>query len=115
MKTSIRGVFSGIRSMLVLSAMLWGAVAVGQQPVAMPDYVVSRPVINMYATASPDGEVVSQALYGAGVLSLEKKKGWIHIRTGDDYTGWVAAADITPRQGGYAPDGKTVRVVELSA
>jgi hypothetical protein len=72
-------------------------------------------VINMYASTSADSEVVSQALYGSGVLSLEKKNGWIHIRTGDDYTGWVAAADITPLQGGYAPDGKAVRVAELSA
>jgi hypothetical protein len=101
--------------MLVLYAMLWGAVAVGQQSVAKPDYFVSRPVINMYSTTSVDSEVVSQALYGAGVLSLEKTKGWIHIRTGDDYTGWVAEAGITPLQDGYAPDGKAVRVVGLSA
>jgi hypothetical protein len=72
-------------------------------------------VINMYSTASVDSEVVSQALYGSGVLSLEKKKGWIRIRTGDDYTGWVAEADITPLLRGYAPDGKAVRIVGLSA
>jgi gamma-D-glutamyl-L-lysine dipeptidyl-peptidase len=115
MKRSIRGVISEIRSMLVLCAALWCAVAVGQQSVPRPDYVVSQPVINMYSTASKDAEVVSQALYGAGVLSLEKKKGWIHIRTGDDYTGWVAAAGVTPLQGSYAPDGKAVRVVGQSA
>ncbi|MGD0294579.1 MAG: C40 family peptidase [Terracidiphilus sp.] len=101
--------------MLVLCATLWGAIAVGQQSVAGPDYVVSKPVINMYSTASYDAEVASQALYGSGVLSLEKKRGWIRIRTGDDYTGWVAAADITPLPGDYAPDGRAVRVAELSA
>ena len=101
--------------MFILCAMLCGAVAVGQQSVAVPDYVVSRPVINMYSTDSADSEVVSQALYGSGVLSLEKKNGWIRIRTGDDYTGWVAAADITPLQGSYAPEVKAVRVAELSA
>ena len=115
MKKSIRGVYSEIRFMLVLCATLWCAIAVGQQSVSKPDYVVSRPVINLYFTASVDSEVVSQALYGAGVLSLEKKKGWVRIRTGDDYTGWVAAADITPLQDDYAPDGRAVRVVELSA
>ncbi len=115
MKTNMRGVISETRFMFVLCAMLWGAVAVGQQSVASPDYVVSRPVINMYFTASVDSEVASQALYGSGVLSLEKKKGWIRIRTGDDYTGWVAASDITPLRGSYAPDGKAVRIVELSA
>jgi hypothetical protein len=104
-----------LRCMLVLCAMLWGACAVGQQSVTKPDFVVSRPVINMYSSASSDSEVVSQAIYGAGVLSLEKKKGWIRIRTGDDYTGWVAEADITPLQGSYAPEGRAVRVVGLSA
>jgi SH3-like domain-containing protein len=104
-----------LRCLLILCAMLWGTVAVGQQSVTRPDYVVSRPVINMYSTASVDSEVASQALYGSGVLSLEKKNGWIRIRTGDDYTGWVAAADITPLRGEYAPDGKAVRVVGLSA
>jgi hypothetical protein len=69
----------------------------------------------MYSAASADADVVSQALYGAGVLALEKKSGWIHIRTGDDYTGWVSEADITPLQGSYAPDGKAVRVMQLSA
>lgn len=104
-----------IRSLLVVCAALWSVVAFAQQKVAKPDYVVSRPVINMYSSASPDADVVSQALYGSGVLSLEKKSGWIHIRTGDDYTGWVPEADLIPEQGTYAPEGKAVRVVELSA
>jgi len=115
MKANIRGVFSGIRFMFVLCAILWGSTAAGQQSAAKPDYVVSKPVINMYLTASYDAEVASQALYGSGVLMLEKKKGWIRIRTGDDYTGWVTAADITPLHGDYAPVGKAVRVIELSA
>jgi cell wall-associated NlpC family hydrolase len=88
---------------------------VAQQSVVKPDSFVSKPVINMYSAASADSEVVSQALYGAGVLSLEKTSGWIQIRTGDDYTGWVAADDITAQQCLYAPAGKAVRVVELSA
>jgi hypothetical protein len=100
---------------LVLCVAFWSIGLAGQQAASKPDYVVSRPVINMYSSASADSEVVSQALYGSGILSLEKKNGWVHIRTGDDYTGWVAEADITPLQGVYAPDGKAVRVMELSA
>src|ERR1039458_7549575 len=100
---------------LVLCVAFWSAGAASQQSASKPDYVVSKPVINMYSSASPDSDVVSQALYGSGVLSLEKKNGWVHIRTDDDYTGWVAAAGITPLQGSYAPDGKVVRVVQLSA
>jgi cell wall-associated NlpC family hydrolase len=101
--------------LLVLCAALWIAGAAGQQSVAKSDCVVSKPVINIYSWASADSEVVSQALYGSGVLSLEKKNGWVHIRTGDEYTGWVTASDVTPLQGSYAPEGKAVRVVELSA
>lgn len=89
--------------------------AIGQESVANPDYVVARPVINMYRSASADSEVVSQALYGSGVAALEKKNGWIHIRTGDDYAGWVTTEDVTALQGGYAPAGNAVRVVQLSA
>ena len=100
---------------LVLCVALWSAGAAGQQSASKPDYIVSKPVINMYSSASADSEVVSQAIYGSGILSLEKKKEWIHIHTSDDYTGWVAEADIMPRQSVYAPDGKAARVVELSA
>jgi hypothetical protein len=115
MKMKSNFTFLQLRCLLVLCAILWSVCAVGQQSVINPDYVVTKPVINMYSTASADSVVVSQAIYGAGVLSLEKKKGWIHIRTGDDYTGWVAASDITLLRGGYAPDGKAVRVIGLSA
>ena len=115
MKMSSKVTLSQLRCLLVLCATLWGAVAISQQSVTKPDYVVSMPVINMYSAASADSEVVSQAIYGSGVLSLEKKKGWVHIRTGDDYMGWVAVAGITPLRNGYAPDGKAVRVMALSA
>jgi SH3-like domain-containing protein len=115
MKMSNKVALPLVRCALVLCVTLGGVVVVAQQSVVKPDSFVSKPVINMYSAASADSEVVSQALYGAGVLSLEKTSGWIQIRTGDDYTGWVAADDITAQQGLYAPAGKAVRVVELSA
>ena len=102
MKIIRNAVLSQIGALLVMSA-LPCVVARGQESVAKPDYVVAMPVINMYHSASADSDVVSQALYGSGVLSLEKKDGWIHIRTGDDYTGWVAAEDVTAEQSDYAP------------
>jgi cell wall-associated NlpC family hydrolase len=114
MKIIRNAVLSQIGALLVMSA-LPCVVARGQESVAKPDYVVAMPVINMYHSASADSDVVSQALYGSGVLSLEKKDGWIHIRTGDDYTGWVAAEDVTAEQSDYAPAGKAVRVVQLGA
>jgi len=99
----------------VVFAALLCSVSVAQLSVAKPDYLVSRPVINMYSSASADSDVVSQAIYGSGVLSLEKKSGWIQIQTGDDYKGWVPEADITPVHDAYAPEGKSLRVVQLSA
>ncbi|MGA3009881.1 MAG: NlpC/P60 family protein [Terracidiphilus sp.] len=100
--------------LLILSALSCMAAA-GQLSVAKPDYVVSKPVVNMYHSASADSEVVSQALYGSGVAALERKDSWIHIRTGDDYTGWVTAEDVTAQQVEYAPAGKAVSVGQLSA
>jgi cell wall-associated NlpC family hydrolase len=114
MKMKNDTVLSRVCFFLVLCAFSCVAAA-GQESVAKPDYIVSKPVINMYHSASVDSDVVSQALYGSGVAALEKKDGWIHIRTGDDYTGWVTAEDVTAQQGDYASDGKAVRVVQLSA
>jgi gamma-D-glutamyl-L-lysine dipeptidyl-peptidase len=90
--------------------------AQAQRSVDHPDAVVSKPVANMYRNASVQSDVVSQALYGTGVLTLKSDQGWANIRTADGYTGWVAADDLKPLNGeSYAPPGNVVRVVELSA
>ena len=115
MRICVQTVLSEARFLLVLSVMLWAADAVGQYSFAKADYAVSRPVINMYSSPSADGDVVSQALYGTGVLSLEEKSGRIKIRTADGYAGWVTAGDITALHAEYAREGKAVRVAELSA
>jgi SH3-like domain-containing protein len=98
-----------------MAALLGVAVVAAQQPATGADYVVSRPVINMYSVPSRDGAVVSQGLYGAVVQALEKQRGWLHIRTQDGYTGWVEAADVAAPPDGYAPKGRVVRVSQLSA
>jgi hypothetical protein len=60
--------------------------------------------------------VVSQALYGTGVSTLQSSQGWSNIRTADGYTGWVEAADLKTLNGGlYAPKDDAVRVTALSA
>ena len=78
--------------------------------------MVARPVVNMYRNATDASDVVSQALYGTGVSTLQNSQGWFDIRTADGYTGWVEGADLKTLNGGaYAPSGNAVRVVALSA
>jgi gamma-D-glutamyl-L-lysine dipeptidyl-peptidase len=87
-----------------------------QVTVPHADFVVAKPVINMYSKPTTESDVVSQALYGTGVLSLEKQSQWYDIRTADGYKGWVAAADLKPLDAGpYAPEGKAVRITGLDA
>ena len=70
----------------------------------------------MYRNATDASDVVSQALYGTGVSTLQSNQGWFNIRTADGYTGWVEAADLKTLNGGsYAPKDDAVRVTALSA
>lgn len=87
-----------------------------QQSVPNADLVVAKPVIDMYRNPSAESDVVSQALYGTDVLSLKKQADWYDIRTADGYTGWVQGSDVQALNAlPYAPDGKALRVVGLSA
>jgi gamma-D-glutamyl-L-lysine dipeptidyl-peptidase len=115
-----------LRSTLVprLWAVLGGALAgqllvvaaCAQQSVPHPDLIVDKPVANMFSKPDAGSDVVSQTLYGSGVLTIEKKPGWYRIVTADDYSGWVAAPDVRPvPREGYAPAGQLLRVSALSA
>jgi hypothetical protein len=87
-----------------------------QQSMPGADFVVSKPVIDMYRNPTIESDVVSQAIYGTDVLSLKKQGDWYDIRTADGYTGWVQAADLLALDAGpYAADGKALRVTQLSA
>ena len=100
----------------LLAVLLIAAAAWAQQSVDHSDAVVAKPVVNMYRNATAASDVVSQALYGTGVLTLKSEQGWANIRTADGYTGWVAASDLKALDGGtYAPASNAVRVAELSA
>src|SRR5579871_3264581 len=91
-----------------------GIAALALFAAALPNAVVLRPVANMYSRASEDADVVSQAIYGANVAVLEQKEGWAHIRTFDDYTGWVPAASLRAGQP-YAARGRVAEVESLFA
>ena len=80
----------------------------------VPNAVVLRPVANMYSHPTADADIVSQAIYGSNVALLEQKEGWAHIRTADDYTGWMPTADL--RLGpAYASSGRIAEVVSRFA
>ncbi|MCZ2151764.1 MAG: C40 family peptidase [Bryobacterales bacterium] len=81
---------------------------IGLLAMALPDAVTVRPVLNMYSEPSEEGSVVSQAIYASNVSILEEKDGWIRIRTGDEYSGWVSSAGV--RRGRYAASGRVAAV-----
>jgi len=105
-----------IAASIALGVLLAATPAQAQQSVDHPDAVVARPVVNMYRNATDASDVVSQALYGTGVLTRQSSQGWFQILTADGYTGWVEAADLKTLEGAtYAPKGNAVRVAALSA
>jgi gamma-D-glutamyl-L-lysine dipeptidyl-peptidase len=105
-----------IAASIALSLLLAASPARAQQSVDHPDAVVARPVVNMYRNATDASDVVSQALYGTGVLTLQSSQDWFKILTADGYTGWVQAADLKMLNGNsYAPKGNAVRVTAISA
>jgi len=81
---------------------------------ALPNAVVLKPVANMYSKPTEDADVVSQAIYGSNVTVMEERDGWAHIRTFDDYTGWMPLASL--RSGpAYAASPDAAEVVSLFA
>lgn len=115
MRAGARRFHSGFSFMLLL-LLVPLIPARAQKPVPGADLVVARPVIEMYRSASANSDVVSQALYGTDVLSIEKQEGWYHIRTADGYTGWIQASDAQSLHGTpYAAEGQALRVTALSA
>jgi gamma-D-glutamyl-L-lysine dipeptidyl-peptidase len=84
--------------------------------VANADYVVVKPVTNMYSKPSVQSDVVSQAIYGSNVMSLKGKWHWVHVKTDDGYTGWVQSSSLLKRKGQpYAAAGSVIQVAQLSA
>ncbi len=80
----------------------------------LPNAVVLKPVANMYSRPTEDADVVSQAIYGANVQSMEQREGWAHVRTADDYTGWIPLAQLRPGPA-YAASGRVAEVASQFA
>ncbi|MFP5235542.1 MAG: NlpC/P60 family protein [Acidobacteriota bacterium] len=119
MKSSFAIAVHRIFTCLSIVGLLIVATAPSAAQKSIPDanLVVGVPVANMFRGPSADSDVVSQALYGTGVRLLEKRGEWYQIRTADDYTGWVQAADVGPLVSGspYASNAQILHVTALSA
>ena len=81
---------------------------------ALPTAVVVQPVANMYSKPTLDADVVSQAIYGANVLLLDRQENWARIRTRDEYTGWIPLSHLRTGQS-YASEGRVAEVQGLFA
>ncbi len=100
---------------LVLLTLLLSGLAFSQMR-----WVTSQPVVNMYSKPSSDADVVSQTIYGVTVQQIpadEKTKapdGWMHIKTADDYTGWVQRMSYLPLDEKETYAGKDKKVVMVA-
>jgi len=77
--------------------------------------VVRVPVANMFSAPSADVDVVSQAIYASQVDALEQKDGFTHVRTPDDYSGWIRHEDLMARSGTGEASTTFAQVRSLSA
>jgi gamma-D-glutamyl-L-lysine dipeptidyl-peptidase len=112
-KMTGRSARAGLR-LVTLLLMMTAAVS-AQMSVPSADFVVAKPVLDMFSKPTDQADVVSQAIYGTDVLSLERQGDWYKIRTADDYTGWVAAAGLKALGAEeYAPQDRVARVAGLS-
>jgi cell wall-associated NlpC family hydrolase len=80
-----------------------------------PQAVVVKPVASMYAQPDTDTEVVSQAIYGSAITVLETRPNWLHVRTPDDYTGWMPAQNLRRLGSTEKPYGSGARVARVDS
>jgi SH3-like domain-containing protein len=106
MKKVVRGILFAVLLTVMSTA----------QTTSSVEYVVVRPVVNMFRTPTLDADVVSQSLYGTNVKLVKTEGAWLQIRTADDYTGWVQAEGLRKLEGKrYAEGTAFVKVSESSA
>jgi gamma-D-glutamyl-L-lysine dipeptidyl-peptidase len=77
--------------------------------------IVVAPVANMYKQPATDAEVVSQAICGTHVGILEERSGWLHVRTPDEYTGWMETPGVRAVASGEKPYAASGRVAEVTS
>ncbi|MDR0961197.1 MAG: C40 family peptidase [Mediterranea sp.] len=76
------------KAILISFLLLWLTANVAAATPEKRYAVVNLSVCNLHAAADFSSEMITQGLMGMPVHVLEEK-GWYHIQTPDDYTGWV--------------------------
>jgi len=86
-------------------------------PSGRPDRVVVVPVADMFSSPDENSDVVSQAIIGSNVVTLETHHDWVRVQTDDQYSGWISRNDLRELEEsrGYATSGPVVRVEALFA
>jgi len=71
----------------------------------------------MHSAASEDSDVVSQAIIGSNVVTLEVRGNWARVGTADQYTGWMLGDALRKlgESGIYGRSGQVVQVEGLFA
>ena len=96
-----------------------GLVLAGPPGPAPREAVVTVTVLNMYAAADENVDVVSQATLGQVVEVLETSGAFVRVRTPDHYAGWLLRTAIIPYPDTdaprYARSGRVVEVTSLMA
>jgi hypothetical protein len=71
----------------------------------------------MYSAATEDSDVVSQAIIGTNVVTLEVRGNWARVRTDDQYTGWMLSEALQKlgESGAYGRSGQVVQIEGLFA
>jgi len=82
---------------------------------AEPTAVVVLPVASLYSRPTREADVVSQAVFGSNVMILEENDAWAHVRTPDDYAGWMPLASVRRAAQPYAASGRVAEVRTLFA
>jgi gamma-D-glutamyl-L-lysine dipeptidyl-peptidase len=86
-------------------------------PSGRPDRVVVVPVADMFSAPDGNSDVVSQAIIGSSVVTLETRHDWVRVQTDDQYSGWISHSDLRELEKSrvYATSGPVVRVEALFA
>ena len=79
------------------------------------DRVVIVSVADMFSAPNESADVVSQAILGSNVVTLQKKGKWVKVETADQYSGWVQKKALRESKHPYADSAESAQVSSLFA